>query len=256
MAQVLDRFGPPDWHPDGHPSMPVMVAAGQKPDIWACAFCHLPNGQGRPENAALAGLSSSYFLQSMHDYKTGARASSNPVVTAKMTEFAKAMTDEQIRQAADYFERLKYRSWVKVQESATAPAYRVSARMLVPLPGTREPLGQRIVEVPAAPDRVELRDDTSGFIAYVPVGSVKKGAALAKSIDPMACAGCHGAGLKGSAAAPPLAGRSPSQMLRQLYDFHTGARQGTNNVAMTAIVASLSLDEMISIAAYTASLAP
>ncbi len=47
--------GPPDWHPDGHPPMPELVATGGGDGVVACGYCHLPNGQGKPENAGLAG---------------------------------------------------------------------------------------------------------------------------------------------------------------------------------------------------------
>jgi hypothetical protein len=35
-----------------------------------------------------------------------------------------------------------------------------------------KPMGQRIIETPENLERTELRDDRSGFIAYVPAGSV------------------------------------------------------------------------------------
>ncbi len=55
-GQVRDLYNVPDWHPHDHPLMPDIVAHGRKPDVFACGFCHLPNGLGRPENASLAGL--------------------------------------------------------------------------------------------------------------------------------------------------------------------------------------------------------
>src|ERR1700722_17238731 len=45
-AQGGDFFHPPDWHPGGHPAMPKIVAHGRAPDLFACGYCHLPNGQG------------------------------------------------------------------------------------------------------------------------------------------------------------------------------------------------------------------
>src|ERR1700733_13175418 len=56
VAQVGDRFGPADWYPGDHPTMPDLVAHGRKPDVWACGLCHYPNGKGRQENAGVAGL--------------------------------------------------------------------------------------------------------------------------------------------------------------------------------------------------------
>ena len=32
--------------------MPDIVAKGRKPEVIACAYCHTPTGQGRPENSA------------------------------------------------------------------------------------------------------------------------------------------------------------------------------------------------------------
>ena len=53
LADYDDMFGAPDWFPQDHPPMPRIVAHGSG-GTWACAYCHLPNGQGRPENAPLA----------------------------------------------------------------------------------------------------------------------------------------------------------------------------------------------------------
>ena len=44
LPQTNNRFAPPDWHPSGHPAMPEVVAHGRKPGLFACAYCHLPNG--------------------------------------------------------------------------------------------------------------------------------------------------------------------------------------------------------------------
>lgn len=38
---------PPDWHPDEHPAMPGIVGRSRAPAVYACAFCHLPNGAGQ-----------------------------------------------------------------------------------------------------------------------------------------------------------------------------------------------------------------
>jgi cytochrome c553 len=55
---------------------------------------------------------------------------------------------------------------------------------------------------------------------------------------------------------PRLAGRSPSYIVRQLYDFKVGARTGGGSELMKPVVASLTLDDMIDLAAYVASLPP
>src|ERR1700722_14976398 len=62
-AQIDDLFNPPDWYPDLHPSMPTVVAHGDKArNVRACASCHLPTGTGHDESAYLAGLPAVYFI--------------------------------------------------------------------------------------------------------------------------------------------------------------------------------------------------
>ena len=53
---------------------------------------------------------------------------------------------------------------------------------------------------------------------------------------------------------PPIAGRSPSEMARQIYDFQTGARHGTNAPMMQAPVEKLTDTDIVNIVAYLASL--
>src|SRR5471030_969095 len=77
-AGVSDRFKVPDWFSNEHPAMPDVVAHGRKPDVFACGYCHLPNGQGRPENSSLAGLPVDYIVQQMADFRSGVRKSSEP----------------------------------------------------------------------------------------------------------------------------------------------------------------------------------
>ena len=77
-AQIRDGFGPADWFPGDHPTMPEIVAKGRRPDVTACALCHLPNGKGRPENAPVTGYPTSYFIQQMLDFKNDLRKSAEP----------------------------------------------------------------------------------------------------------------------------------------------------------------------------------
>jgi cytochrome c553 len=55
---------------------------------------------------------------------------------------------------------------------------------------------------------------------------------------------------------PGLAGRSPSYIVRQLYDFKYGARTGGGSELMKPVAASLTLEDIIDLAAYAASLPP
>jgi cytochrome c553 len=261
VAQTRDANNPPDWFPSAHPPMPEAVAHGRKPQMRACGFCHLVNGQGRPENASLAGLPAAYITQQMADFKTGARKSAEPKMgpPAAMIADAKAATDEEIREASTYFEAVPFRKWVRVVEARDVPRTRIAGSMHTPTGEGTEPLGQRIIEMPEDLARTELRDASSGFVAYVPVGSIAKGEALVKTGGAgktVACGTCHGADLKGLGPVPPLAGRSPSYTVRQLYDLQQGVRKGPWSALMKGAVEKLTIDDLIAIAAYTASREP
>src|SRR6266700_201174 len=85
--------------------MPDIVAHGHKPDVTACSFCHYPNGKGRPVNTNLAGLPYSYILQTLDDFRNGVRRSSDTRKsnTNSMIGFAKSMSDDEMKAAAQYF---------------------------------------------------------------------------------------------------------------------------------------------------------
>ncbi|MCC6888587.1 MAG: c-type cytochrome [Hyphomicrobiales bacterium] len=264
LTQLRDRFLAPDWHPADYPAMPEIVARGRKPDVHACGFCHRADGPGGPENANLTGLPKAYIVRQMHDFRSGARKSSVPQrdpIRLK-DQGAKAITEAEIETAAAYFASIRPRSIVRVVESATAPKSRVTAWYYSAVPsGEQEPIGQRIVEVPETPDLFVNRDTRARFVAYVPEGSIKRGQALATTGGgrTIACGTCHGGGtLKGvpAIAIPGIAGRSPSYLVRQLYDFKHGARAGSQAILMRSSVDRLTLDDMIALAAYAASLAP
>lgn len=253
IAQTRDAFNPPDWHPSAHPPMPDSVAKGRRPELRACGFCHLVNGQGRPENASLAGLPAAYIIQQMADFKSGDRKSAQPKMGPPnaMIQDAKAATDEEVRTAAAYFASFPFKKWIRVVEAGDVPKTRIAGSMHVPTGDGTEPLGQRIIEVPEDLRRTELRDASSGFVAYVPKGSIAKGESLVK-----ACGTCHGPDLRGLGPIPPLAGRSPSYTVRQLFDMQQGVRKGPWSALMKSSVEKLTIDEMIAIAAYTASREP
>jgi cytochrome c553 len=81
---------------------------------------------------------------------------------------------------------------------------------------------------------------------------VKSGAA-GKTVS---CASCHGADLKGLGPVPGIAGRSPSYLARQLYDFKHGARTGSASDQMKPSVQNLADEDIVSLVAYLASLTP
>jgi cytochrome c553 len=265
LDQIRNRMGPADWYPGDHPSMPPIVAVGREAaGVWACSLCHYPNGKGRPENASVVGYPKEYFIQQMYDFKNGLRVSADARKpnTPLMTGFAVAMTDEEIRAAADYFSSMKWTPWIEVIETDTVPKTRIAGGMHLKLEGAEagtEPLGKRIVESPIDAEQTELmRNPRSGFIAYVPPGSVKRGEVLALNgnEDVTACTVCHGADLNGLAIVPGLRGRSPSYIARQLADMKEGKRRGAWTPLMAPVVASLDADDILNLAAYLTSLEP
>ena len=262
-AQISDGFGPADWYPGDHPKMPDIVAHGKRPDVRACSLCHYPNGKGRQENAGVAGLPVAYFIQQMNDFRNGNRKSAEPrkTNTNVMITIAKGMTEDEIKAAAEYFGSMKWTPWIKVVEASTVPKTRNAGGMYLTLEGNeKEPLGQRILETPEDAEGTEvLRNPRSGFIAYVPVGSIKKGEALVTktSAKTTQCGICHGTDLKGLGPVPGIAGRSPSYLMRQLYDMQHGARKGTWTELMSSVAAGFErTGDLLNIVAYTSSRTP
>lgn len=155
---------------------------------------------------------------------------------------------------------MQFKPWIRVVETASVPRTATNGSMLLPAQGGgREPIGNRVIELPEHPQRTELRDPTSSFVAYVPLGSIKKGEALVttggngKTIQ---CTICHGPDLQGVGNIPSIAGRSPSQMARQLIDIQTGARNGLTTQLMKPVVSKLDDADIVAITAYLASLKP
>lgn len=249
----------PDWYPeDRRGEMPPIVRRGRD-GVRACGLCHLADGSGRPENAPVNGLHVEYFIQQMEDYKNGLRRSADPrkANTNMMIDFARNITPDELRAAAEYFAAQPHPKRVKVIESRTAPKVRLQGGMYMAVPdeegGGMEPIGDRIVEVPDDNLRAEARDTRLGFTAYVPVGTLSRGKALAEKFN---CGICHGENLQGLGPVPPLAGRSPSYTMRQLFDMKTGARRGPWAEMMAPAVRAMSVQDMMAVSAYAASLDP
>lgn len=251
-AQIDDLSNPPEWFPDEHGPLPAIVQHGKGAAL-ACGACHLYSGHGHPESADITGLPLDYIIRTMNDFKSGAR-----IDPARMNGIAKAMSDQEIKESSEWAASLKLSPWVKVVESNSVPKNYVSikGRMRLPVPGGgMEPLGNRIIELPQDAFRATSRDPHSGFMAYVPVGSVAKGEALVKTGGggkTIACGVCHGDALQGLADVPRLAGLHPVYVVRQLCNFQSGTSNGASAALMKKVVANLSEDDMIAIAAYAA----
>ena len=256
VPQTRDRFLAPDWHPGDHPPMPAVVASGRQPGVYACGFCHRASGAGGPENADLAGLPVAYFVQQVHDYKTGKRSTALPdrVPQAWMITLSKAASEDEIKTAAEYFAAIKPKKLVDVVETDTVPKTRVAGWFFIDTKsGDREQIGARIIEVPADAARFANRDARVRFTAYVPAGSVAAGRALAEKPD-TTCSACHAEKLTGTEIVPGIAGRSPSYIYRQLYDYRHGFREGPESGPMIEVVKTLDEADFLPLAAYLGTL--
>jgi cytochrome c553 len=256
--QIHYDFGPADWYPGDHPPMPDIVAHGRERDkLRACALCHYPNGLGKPENGPAGGLPAAYIRDQIDAFRNGTRKSADPrkANTNEMIQIARQLSADDTQTVSDYFSALKWRPWVTVVEAESVPKTRPGVNgLFIPLPGNEtEPLGMRILEVPENPEFTErLRSPRSGFVAYVPVGSVAKGEALVtkgagKTVQ---CGVCHGADLQGLANVPGIADRPVSYIVRQLVDMQHGTRQ---SAVMKPVVANLNHEDMMAIGAYLGS---
>jgi cytochrome c553 len=268
-AQVIDVLNPPDWYPGEHPPMPAVVAHASPPQpggtapLPPCALCHLPNGAGHVESASLAGLPADYIVRQFAGFRNGERHINVGGARAErlLTLLKSSYTDEQVRAAAAYYSALAPRTWISVREAAWVPKSVVDPDSLMRTAladhGT-ELLGNRIVELPQNESALRKRDAHSGFTAYVPRGSLAAGRRLVTAADDriLACTACHGRMLNGLGGVPPLAGRPPTYLVRQLWNYQSGERRGGLAAPMQAVAARLRVDEMLAIAAYLASLPP
>jgi cytochrome c553 len=263
VGRTRDRYDVADWNPETHPTPPAFVMHGRKPVVMACGFCHLADGRGRPENAMIAGLPAAYLTQQVKDMRTRARhsAASWPFAPGvAMQQIADSVTDAELEVVAQYFSQVRARRASKVVEADSVPKTMPLNGLSTLLPGTeREALAGRLIELPLELRRHELHDPMAEYVAYVPRGSLARGRALAAG-DPKhgvkGCESCHGPSLRGVGLVPPLAGRSPSYILRQLVAFHTGARATTVSAPMNEVAGRLSLDDMVAAAAYAGSRRP
>jgi cytochrome c553 len=258
-VSVNDAFAPPDWFPGDHAPLPNVVANGVKPNVRACALCHLTTGDGHPESANIAGLSAPYIMRTLREFAMGRRKG---IRTGVMVAIAKDLTPDDARAAADYFANRKVTTgYQKVVEQAEVPKSEVGegAMRFVAKEGGTEPIGNRIIVVPQDEPGARARNPRTGFVSYVPPGSIAKGEALATTGGggkTVPCAICHGEGLKGLGEVPSLAGRDAIYLTRQLTDIKSGNRTGAWITLMQQVVAKLDESDIIALAAYAASRQP
>jgi cytochrome c553 len=187
-----------------------------------------------------------------------------------MIELAKAMTDEEMRLSGEYFAAIRWTPWIRVVESEVVPKTRIVGNLFLATSQEKtEPIAGRIIEVPEDVEQAEtLRNPRSGFIAYVPPGSVEKGRDLVTTGGmrivgneivqgkTTPCVTCHGLDLMGVADVPPIAGRSPSYIVRQIWDIQQGTRNGAAVQLMKQAIVNLNGEDLVNIAAYVSSQMP
>lgn len=260
--QLSNLFSAPDWHPESHPPMPEVVSRGRQPEVRACGYCHLPTGNGRPENARLAGLPVGYFVEQMKAFRDGSRKSfvAGRAPTINMSKTAKEISDEEIEAAAKYFAALPPKNFMRVVEASMVPKSKIAGWLFkFDRASGEEALGERILEGPDDFDQFELRDPDTTYVAYVPPGSIALGKRLAETWGEkkeLECSSCHGPGYKGKEEVPSIAGRAPSSIVRQLYDLKSGFRKGGKSSEMEKVVKYMTNSDMLALAAYLGSLAP
>jgi len=254
QQQIDDLLNPPDWFPGQRPDPPTIVLKGHG-DALACSACHLMSGLGHPESADLTGLTAAYMIQQMKDFTSGSR-----IDVPRMNKIARAVSEEEARQAAEWFALLKPRAFTTVIEAGTVPrTFLGDGRMRFVEPdGGTEPIGNRIITVPQDQARARLRDPDSGFVAYAPPGSIARGRDLAATGGgrTLACAACHGADLRGAGNVPRLAGVHPIYLARQLYRFRDGTRNGAEAALMKPAADRLTDADIVDLSAYLGSLPP
>jgi cytochrome c553 len=279
LVQIRDLHNVIDWFPGDHPRMAEIIEHGPKAMrelARGCGSCHLPNGRGRPENAPPGALPVAYFMRQIEDFRHGLRYTADPRKpnTNTMIDLAKAMSDAEVKEAAEYFAAVRpVEHWIRVVESPMSPKVRYVGNLAQAAkeggkPAGMEPIAGRIIELSEDEEQNEtLRNPHSGWVAYVPPGSIRKGEDLVttggmkivggKIVQgkTTACGTCHGLNLTGVVGAdvPPIAGRSPSYLVRQLWDIQQGTRNGSQAQLMKLVVANLTPEDLIAIGAYVAS---
>lgn len=259
----LDGMDDADWFPQDHPAAPQIVKVGRKP-ARPCAECHTISGAGVPATATLEALPKAYILEQIAAFRAGQRGMGGPETAHDMVEEARALTPADLQQAVDYFSSTPFVSRVRVIETTSVPKMRWQYFVLTPdKSGAREAIGERIIETPANFHDYENSDTRVGYVAWVPTGSIARGAVIAAKGDGPAasCESCHGPELEGQimlgiGVAPPLAGRSPTYIARELILFREGKRSDPAAAPMRAEAAALTVSEMIDVAAYAASRKP
>ncbi len=248
-AALKDFTRAPDWFPAEHPPAPRAVLVGSR-GAFACGYCHLVTGAGRTENAQLRGQPVDYIEEQVKAFASGARRSAVPSPpTDYMVAAARLIRPADLHAAAVYFAALEPQQHARVIETSIIPRATAEGYLYRFDPTAREPLGNRIVEGATDAERHRLHDPHERSVAYVPVGAVARGEALALhgTTGVPACASCHTTHFVG------IGGESPTYLVRQLAGFRSRRRNDPGAAPMQAVSSTLTDDQLIDLAAYIGS---
>lgn len=264
-AAQVDKLTPAekDWFPQNHPIPPAVVLAPGKDQAIPCAECHTVNGQGMAGVPDIAALPASYLLEQLAAFRSGARRSAMPhyLGTGVMTATARAWSDSDLQAAVTYYASLPRHAPTRVVVTDASPPMRMERwgwTYLDPAGGPKHPLNGSVAESPESLTKLFLGDLSNRQLVYVSHATLTLGDALIRSGggNGQPCTVCHGASLRGTAVAPPLAGRDPGYLARQLWDIRSGARTGGNVKLMQGPARGLSAGDITALAGYLASLTP
>jgi hypothetical protein len=257
-AKIANRFGPADWFPGDHPTMPLVVERGAKrANIYACNLCHYRTA-GRPENADVTGLTT--YFPDLKGFKNGARKTSDPrkgntglmgILRSDDGRGDRGRRPASPRSPPSRGSRSSGRQ--RAEDQAAGGMYLV-VEGAEGQGADRQPHHQ----TPTARTTPSSRNPRSSFTAYVPPGSLQKGEPWSKAPSSGRRSRLHDLPRLRPARPRPAAaaGRSPSYLTRQLYDMQHGNRNGAWTVLMAPVIAGMNADDVLNASAYLASLQP
>ena len=143
----------------------------------ACGSCHLMSGLGHPESADLTGFTADYIVQQMADFKSGTRKDYALDERHLQGSLGRGGTAGRglVRLPAS---EGSSSGWWKPRWCRRRSLARDACASSIRKDKGMEPIGNRIITLPEDQERARLRDPRSGFVAYVPPGSLAKGKAL------------------------------------------------------------------------------
>src|SRR5438034_10696829 len=90
-------------------------------------------------------------MRQIQDFREGRRHTADPRKpnTNTMIELAKALTDDELKAAAEYFGSMKWWPWTRVVETDLVPKTRIVGNLFLPIEHAKtEPIAGRIIEMP------------------------------------------------------------------------------------------------------------